>query len=470
MRRLNVLALVPGESATGLQAAAAEAGGGVEVVGSVGALLGRLADATWTATVVSLGAEHVDDAVIERIAAEAATGLLFIATPGASLEAALLAERLGAAGVLHEPVQASDFSSHLVEAVGEGAAVPLPSLNEGAEDGAPRLVGASRAMAKVFGMIAKVARSTSTVLITGESGTGKEVVARTLHAEGDRRDQPFVAVNCAAIPEHLLESELFGHEKGAFTGAVGRRTGRFERANGGTLFLDEIGDMSLILQAKILRVLEERVIEPVGSEATRAVDVRLIAATHRDLGTAIVDGRFREDLYYRLAVVEIDLPALRERGPDVRALALHFAAHFASLHLRPIHAITEAALSKLEAAVWTGNVRELRNVLDRAVLLTTGDTIGESALRLGTGAPHGSAAALGGGRGSGPDSAGAFPEGYSATVSLAQVEADHIRRVLQSVGGQIGKAATVLGIHRNTLARKLQEHDIGVEPAEGQKP
>jgi len=459
MVHFKVLALIPSESAAGVQAAVDEVRGQVEFVTSVGALLQRLAETTWTVTLVSLSVTHVDEAVVARIAVEASAGLMVLSTAGASMESALLSERVGAAVVLDEPIDSDELLAQLEEVVGEGAVVPLPETQDAPAD-KPVLVGSSRSMSNVFRMIAKVARSTSTVLVTGESGTGKEVVAHTLHREGDRHKGPFVAVNCAAIPEQLLESELFGHEKGAFTGAVGRRTGRFERAHGGTLFLDEIGDMSLVLQAKVLRVLEERVIEPVGGESVRDVDVRLVAATHQHLGTAIAEGRFREDLYYRLAVVEIELPPLRERGGDVRTLALHFAAHFARIHGRPIRAVTEAALSQLMASEWAGNVRELRNVMDRAVLLTAGDTIQSSALRLGSSAPHASAAGVGGE----PEGLNLVPEGYSETASLAEVEEDHIRRVLDSVDGQIGRAATVLGIHRNTLARKVQEHGIGTGP------
>jgi len=300
----------------------------------------------------------------------------------------------------------------------------------------------------VFGMIARVAPSTSTVLISGESGTGKELVARALHRESPRADAAFVPVNCAAIPEQLLESELFGHEKGAFTGAVARRTGRFERADGGTLFLDEIGDMSLVLQAKLLRALEEGSVERVGGDRPVPVDVRVVAATNQLLSTAIQEGRFREDLYYRLAVVDIGLPPLRERGDDVRALALHFARVFAEQHGKSIRALSERALSRIQAARWPGNVRELRNVMDRAVLLTPGAVIASGALRLGAAAPRMSA------------TTDAAEFGYPTRASLAEVEADHIARVLASFDGHIGNAAESLGIHRNTLARKIQEYGV----------
>ena len=304
-------------------------------------------------------------------------------------------------------------------------------------------------MAGLFETLARIARSPSTVLITGESGTGKEVVARTVHWASNRREKPFVAVNCAAIPEHLLESELFGHEKGSFTGAVARRRGRFERADGGTLFLDEIGDMSLVLQAKILRVLEDGGLERVGAEETTPVDVRVVAATNQEIGQRIREGLFREDLYYRLAVVELHLPPLRDRVSDIRELALHFAGTFAHRYNRAVTGITERALERLDAYAWPGNVRELRNVVDRAVLLAGDSVLRSSDLRLGAGSPRASAREEG-------VVAGAYP----ANLSLHEVEADHIRRVLKFVGGHMGKAADTLGIHRNTLTRKVQEYGL----------
>ncbi len=402
----------------------------------------------WDACVLSLAHDMVDDRVLERVAGTSGTGSLLLTAPGASLDAALLAERVGALALLREPLDPEQVASVLASLSSEGEAVPLPEV-EGEDGDTHRLVGESAEMAVVFGLIAKVARSASTVLITGESGTGKEVVARTLHEQSERREGPFIAVNCAAIPEQLLESELFGHEKGAFTGAVAKRQGRFQRAHGGTLFLDEIGDMSLVLQAKVLRVLEERRIERVGGQEIEAVDVRVVAATNQRLTEAMEEGRFREDLYFRLAVVEIELPPLRERGGDVRRLALHFASIFARRHGRTIRAITSEALSRIEGAHWAGNVRELRNVMDRAVLLTTGDTIRSGALRIGSAAPSASSR-----------SDPAIPRGYPPTTSLAEVEADHIRRVLASVDGHIGGAAEILGIHRNTLSRKIGDYGL----------
>ncbi len=422
----------------------------VTVVRDLAAFLQRLAEPGWVGTLVSLSTEHVDERVVERIAQAPGVGALFLSAPGASLQRALLAERVGASGLLREPLDPEALASRVGLLLDEGAEVRIPDLP--ADEGPEQLmVGEGPAMAEVFERIARVARSDSTVLLTGESGTGKEMVARVLHAASPRGTGPFVAVNCAAIPEHLLESELFGHEKGAFTGAVASRVGRFARAEGGALLLDEIGDMSPLLQAKLLRALEERQVEPVGGAGPRAIDVRVIAATHRDLGGRIREGSFREDLYYRLAVVDIPLPPLRERGPDIRTLALHFLAHFAKKHERPLQSITERALRRLEAHAWPGNVRELRNVLDRAVLLAAGPVVRAGHLRLGEASPRGSS------RSSDQD-----PRGYPPELSLAEVEADHIARVLAATDGHIGRASERLGIHRNTLTRKIRDYDLVV--------
>ncbi len=417
-------------------------------------LLEEVSRQAWSATLVSLSVDPVDEEIARRLGAEPNTGALFVSARGASLERAISVERAGAIALLHEPLQVAELRSQLTPILEEGDVVLLGRA--GHEPGAgPLLVGSGPAMAEVFQTLARVAASPSTVLITGESGTGKEVVAQAVHWASDRSDGPFVAVNCAAIPEHLLESELFGHERGAFTGAVARRVGRFERADGGTLFLDEIGDMSLVLQAKILRVLEDRVVERVGGEVTTSLDVRVVAATNRDLQELICEGEFREDLYYRLAVVELELPPLRERGDDIRELALHFVAHFAERNGRPMEGITEEALHRLEDYSWPGNVRELRNVLDRAVLLSRGGVARSGDLRMGAGSPRASARSR------------TSALGYSPSLSLDKVEADHIRRVLVHVGGHMGRAADVLGIHRNTLTRKVREFAIEVEsPAE----
>jgi len=449
----RILSLQPAHARGAAERAAKAAGFEIVSAASVSDLMKALSGSPWSATVLSLTAEQVDERVAERIAEARGAGPLLLTAPAVSLERALLMERVGAAGILREPIDEDELGARLAKLLQEGAAVPFPeaAARDADDDGAPVLIGEDRVMGTVFETIARAAASTSTVLLTGESGTGKEVIARALHHASRRARGPFVAVNCAAIPEHLLESELFGHERGAFTGAVARRVGRFERAHGGTLFLDEIGDMSLALQAKVLRALEERVVERVGGETSDPIDVRVVAATNQDLATATSEGRFREDLYYRLAVVEVHLPPLRERGTDIRRLALHFGAWFAARHGKPIHSMAESALSRLEGAPWPGNVRELRNVMDRAVLLAQGDVLRAGDLRLGRAAPRSS-----------PRGEGADAVGYAPDLSLNAVEADHIKRVLAALDGHMARAAESLGIHRNTLSRKMKAY--GIEP------
>jgi two-component system response regulator AtoC len=444
------LALAPRSEGAALGQAAREAGLDFEHATDLPTLLASLERRAAAATLLSLSVPPIDEAVARRIGGEASAGALLISAPSVSLERALLAEDAGAAALLREPIESSELAIALGDLAREGPEVALPEPPPG-DDAGVELVGESPAMAHVFNTIARVAPSTSTVLLTGESGTGKEVVARALHAASDRSAGPFVAVNCAAIPESLLETELFGHEKGAFTGAVARRRGRFERAHGGTLFLDEIGDMSLLLQAKLLRALEERTVEAVGGERPMPVDVRCIAATNQDLTSAIAAKTFRRDLYFRLAVVELTLPALRERHGDVRRLALHYAVRFAGLHGRTMRAITERALARLDGYDWPGNVRELRNVMDRAVLLSSGDVVRSSSLRLGSSAPHAA-----------PRASQPARSGRLVMATLAEVEADHIASVVRLVGGRMTEAARVLGIHRNTLARKVREHRIDI--------
>ncbi len=442
-----MLAFSPAGPSDALARVAESLGLAVEQVGTLGALFERLRADPWVAVVLSLARDLVDESVARRVGEEEHCGALMLSAPGISLERAVLMERAGAVALLHEPLREEELASRLQGVLAEGPEVALPQIADDGE-GAPTLIGSSPGLSESLQVLARVAPTSATVLITGESGTGKELMARALHWASDRADGPFVAVNCAAIPEQLLESELFGHEKGAFTGAVARRVGRFERARGGTLFLDEIGDMSPVLQAKVLRALEERTIERVGGEETLTVDARIVAATNQLLDERIAEGEFREDLYHRLAVVELVLPPLRERNEDVRELALHFAARFARRYQRPVRSVTVEALRRLRAHPWPGNVRELRNVMDRAVLLANGGTIRSGDLRLGAGTPRMSPLQS------------ATGSGYPPTLSLEEVESDHIRRVLDDVGGHMGNAAAVLGIHRNTLTRKVQDYGI----------
>jgi DNA-binding NtrC family response regulator len=301
------------------------------------------------------------------------------------------------------------------------------------------------AMAKVVALADKVAASDASVLITGESGTGKEVLARHLHAASRRARGRFVAVNCAAIPETLLETELFGHEKGAFTGAVARRIGRFEEAHGGTLLLDEISEMDVRLQAKLLRAIQEREIDRIGGTKPVKVDVRLIATSNRNLGEAVAAGRFRQDLYFRLNVVALRIPPLRERPADIGLLADHFAARFAKENGLPARPVSAEARRLLLAHAWPGNVRELENIMHRAVLLAGGDEIGADAVDL--------PAAGGGARAPAP-AGGAAPVG----ATLAEVERELILSTLSHCFGNRTHAATILGISIRTMRNKLRQY------------
>ena len=309
---LRFLALAPSAAESSLMDAADRGGFEVVHVTRLSEALERLAARSWSGTLISLSIDSVDEAVVTKVSSQPNTGALLLSAGAVSLQVALLGRRVGSVALLSEPLNADQVAEQLELIGDEGPDVPLPPLEEDGD--AHRLVGSSEAMLEVFDTIARVADSNATVLLTGESGTGKEVVARAIHGAGRRASGSFVPVNCAAIPEQLLESELFGHEKGAFTDATQRRRGRFQRAHGGTLFLDEIGDMSLVLQAKLLRVLESGSVEPLGGEAPVEVDVRVVAATNHDLSDAIAESRFREDLYYRLAVVELAVPPLRDRG------------------------------------------------------------------------------------------------------------------------------------------------------------
>ncbi|HET9954064.1 MAG TPA: sigma-54 dependent transcriptional regulator [Polyangiaceae bacterium] len=303
------------------------------------------------------------------------------------------------------------------------------------------IIGASAEMQQVFKSVAQVAQSRATVLISGESGTGKELVAAALHHRSPRATGPFVRLHCAALAETLLESELFGHERGAFTGADRRREGRFEQANGGTLFLDEIGDISPSTQVKLLRALQEKEFERVGSNQTLHVDVRVVTATNRDLKEMVAAGKFREDLYYRLNVINIQIPPLRRRPSDIPALVEHFLKRYAAENQKPVTRVSDAALALLVGYSWPGNVRELENVIERAVVLTEGESIEPYHL-------PGELAATG--RGS------SVPIVPGATME--ELERHAILKTLESVGGSTSKAAEILGISVRKIQYKLQEY------------
>jgi DNA-binding NtrC family response regulator len=315
------------------------------------------------------------------------------------------------------------------------------------------LVGGSPAMQGVYALIRHVATTPATVLVTGESGTGKELIARAIHRQSARRERPFVAVNCGALPGELVESELFGHERGAFTGAHARKLGKFEIAHTGTLFLDEIGTLHLDLQPKLLRAIQERAIERVGGARPIPVDVRFIAATNMDLRRAVDGRRFRQDLFYRLNVVPIAVPALRDRREDVPALARHFLGKYASLFRRPVTEIATAALDLLRQYHWPGNVRELENVIERAVALAT-----ETVIQPGDLPPD---VAL-------PGGASVWAEPGSLREARREFERQQILRAIDRAGGNLSEAARRLGLHRNTLWTKATR--LGLKNGDGRPP
>ena len=308
------------------------------------------------------------------------------------------------------------------------------------------IIGRSPAMQEIFAAIQRVAPTRATVLLCGESGTGKDLIARAIHYHSPRRDRPFVKINCSALPENLMEAELFGFEKGAFTGAVSSKPGKFELADTGTVFLDEIGDVPPSVQVKLLRVLQEREFERLGSNKTRQIDVRVIAATNQDLRAALEQGTFREDLYYRLNVVPLNLPPLRERREDIPFLAEHFVRKLAPMLGSPVEGITEAAIQKLMAYHWPGNVRELENVIERSIVLTGGSVLDADDIKLDT-TP----------RARPPAEEFFLPEG----MTLEEFEQAVIREALRRAGGNKSQAARMLGLTRNALRYRLSQ--MGLE-------
>jgi len=359
-------------------------------------------------------------------------------------------QRATAALVEHTPT--ADTLSRLdsLKVVGAVLAAPLAShLEERVRAGFHRIIGESKPWKGALTQAARVAPTETTVLLTGESGTGKEVVARFIHRGSPRAGGPFVGLNCAAIPETLLESELFGFEKGAFTGAIAARAGRIEQAAGGVLFLDEVGEMTPAVQAKLLRVLQEREYQRLGGTRTVKADVRIVAATNRDLEAALARGEFREDLYYRLRVFEIRLPPLRERREDILPMAEAFLEEIGSVVGRPAAGISRQGLEALLSYPWPGNVRELRNALERATILCDGGLITIGHLPMGVGQMGVMA-----GR---HDINGTFPSGG---VNLGGVERDLIMRALQETQHNRSQAARLLGITRSRLYSRMQKHGL----------
>ncbi|MCZ8859015.1 sigma-54-dependent response regulator transcription factor ZraR [Escherichia albertii] len=360
---------------------------------------------------------------------------VLIMTAYSSVETAVEALKTGALDYLIKPLDFDNLQATLEKALAHthcvDAEMPAVSASQFG------MVGKSAAMQHLLSEIALVAPSEATVLIHGDSGTGKELVARAIHASSARREKPLVALNCAALNESLLESELFGHEKGAFTGADKRREGRFVEADGGTLFLDEIGDISPMMQVRLLRAIQEREVQRVGSNQTISVDVRLIAATHRDLAEEVNAGRFRQDLYYRLNVVAIEVPSLRQRREDIPLLADHFLQRFAERNRKVVKGFTPQAMDLLIHYDWPGNIRELENAVERAVVLLTGEYISERELPLAIASTP-------------------IPLAQSQDIQpLVEVEKEVILAALEKTGGNKTEAARQLGITRKTLLAKL---------------
>jgi DNA-binding NtrC family response regulator len=384
---------------------------------------------------------------------------VIVMTAYGSIEDAVSAMKEGALDFLAKPVDPDHLLMMVARAIEQRRLVTENLLMKeelAVRRGAPLLVGEDVSLRKVYSALQRASATDATVLIEGESGTGKELFARSLHALSGRADAPFVAINCAAIPENLLETELFGYEKGAFTGAAARKPGKFEIAHRGTLFLDEIGDMPLTLQAKILRVLEEKRFERVGGTASVQVDVRLVAATNRGLKAAVAARRFREDLYFRLSVFPIVVPTLRERPGDIPLLARFFVERFCrDLKKKPL-ILSPEAVEQLQSYRWPGNVRELQNCIERAVILSDGDAILARHLNLSFIEPPGPEPPPG------PweqiDLTGTLAEATRRVV--AEAEKRKIEQVLREADGNKGRAAELLGVTYKMLLLKLKEHRI----------
>lgn len=373
---------------------------------------------------------------------------VIVLTAFSSVESAVEAMRKGAFDYIAKPVDIDELKILITRALSFRA---LSDENHqlksrlGEQFSFHNIIGKSAAMQQMFSTLSMVAPTDATVLITGESGTGKELVANALHQNSARKERPFIKLNCAALNENLLESELFGHESGAFTGAAGRRKGRFELANKGTLFLDEIGDMSLQTQAKILRVLQEGEFERLGGTETVRVDVRLIAATHKDLESMIEEGSFRQDLYFRLSVVPVDLPALRERSVDIPELANHFLRRFVEKNRKDIKDIHPEALNLLMQYEWPGNIRELENSIERAVILCLGEQITPQELP-----PHLLS----------EDVRHLRVSHDKESFTLRDMEREVIRTTLEKTGHNKSQAAKQLGVARQTLLNKIKEYGL----------
>jgi two-component system response regulator AtoC len=426
----------------------------VALASSAGEALARLSEIEPLAMVTDLKLGDLDGiALMDRVRAGRPHLPVVLVTGNATVETAVQALRKGALHYLVKPIRYDELALVLRRAVeGERARREVARLRGELERAAgfDELVGGSAEMSRLFSLVEQVAPTDATVLLRGETGTGKELVARAIHRRSPRAERPFVAVSCSAVPRELMESEFFGHEKGAFTGAVGRRTGRFEQADGSTLFLDEVGELDLGLQAKLLRVLQERELTRVGSEKATRVDVRIVAATNRDLEVMVKEGRFRDDLYYRLNVIPLVLPPLRDRPGDLPLLLQHFLRSFAERYGREPAPPPPGLLAAARSYPWPGNVRELRNLCERAAL------VGWEAVAPLLAAPPPAPPAA-----SSVDLDRPFLEAKQALVE--GFEREYFARLLQRHRGRVGEVARAAGIAERNLYEKLKQLGLSRE-------
>jgi two-component system response regulator HydG len=414
--------------------------------------LAALAAEDFNAVVTDIKMRGMDGvALCQRIVGQRPDIPVIVMTAFGSLDAAIAAIRAGAYDFLTKPLEADALVLALDRAIQTRALrEEVRELRRAVADARKfdELLGASAPMRALFDRLERAAESDASVLITGETGTGKELVARALHARGRRRGGPFQALNCAALPESLLESELFGHARGAFTDAKTAHAGLFVRASGGTLFLDEVGDMPLALQPKLLRAIQERTVRPVGSDAEVPFDARLVTATHRDLEAAIEEQRFRDDLYFRINVVHISVPPLRARRGDILLLAQSFLERFAARAEKKVGGVSSPAAERLLAYGWPGNVRELQNCIESAVALTRHDQLLVEDLPESVRSPRSSHLVI-------------ASDDPTEIVPLDELERRYILRVVESVHGNKAMAARLLGLDRKTLYRKLERYGVG---------
>jgi two-component system, NtrC family, nitrogen regulation response regulator NtrX len=440
---------------TSLGAVLRDEGHAVDTVESGEACLDRLTRAVYDVILLDIWLPGIDGLVtLERLRERQVDAAVVMISGHGNIESAVRAIKMGAFDFIEKPLSLDKTVLVVANALRQRRLEAENKALRERVDQDFRMIGESYVMHQLREQVAMAAPTNGRVLISGENGTGKELVARSIHSLSRRRSGAFVEVNCAAIPEELIESELFGHVRGAFTGAVADRRGKFEASDGGTIFLDEVGDMSLKTQAKVLRALQEQVVEPVGGTARVRVDTRVLAATNKDLTVEIRAGRFREDLYFRLNVIPIFVPPLRDRREDIPPLAAHFMRIFAREYGRRMKSLDEAAQAALAGYAWPGNVRELRNVIERVMIMAPGDVIGAGALAfLGTGSV----------------SLDPAPEVPPQPLHEArdQFEREYILKVLGQQQGNISRTADVLGVERSNLYRKMRTLGIaGARPGE----